>query len=144
MQVSNSYSWCFVLKIKKYWATRWLLYVLQDIKGYISGPHRSLSAWELRAEGHYTHTRASQVTHVLKNPPASAGNKICRFSPWVRKIPWWRAATHSSILTWRIRWTEKPGSIQSIGLQRVGHKWGDLACVHTPRVFSRILISAFM
>ena len=30
-------------------------------------------------------------------------------------------ATHSSILTWRIAWTEEPGGLQSIGLQRVGH-----------------------
>ena len=30
-------------------------------------------------------------------------------------------ATHSSILTWRITWTEEPGGLQSIGLQRVGH-----------------------
>ena len=29
-------------------------------------------------------------------------------------------ATHSSILTWRIPWTEKPGELHSIGLQRVG------------------------
>ena len=29
-------------------------------------------------------------------------------------------ATHSSILTWRIPWTEKPGRLQSIGLERVG------------------------
>ena len=40
----------------------------------INGPHRSLLAWELRVEGHYTHTWASQVTHMLKNPPANAGN----------------------------------------------------------------------
>ena len=30
-------------------------------------------------------------------------------------------ATHSSILSWRIPWTEEPGRLQSIGLQRVGH-----------------------
>ena len=30
-------------------------------------------------------------------------------------------ATHSSILAWRIPWTEKPGGPQSMGLQRVGH-----------------------
>ena len=30
-------------------------------------------------------------------------------------------ATHSSILAWRILWTEEPGGLQSIGLQRVGH-----------------------
>ena len=30
-------------------------------------------------------------------------------------------ATHSSILAWRIPWTEKPGGLQSMGSQRVGH-----------------------
>ena len=30
-------------------------------------------------------------------------------------------ATHSSILAWKIRWTEEPGRLQSMGLQRVGH-----------------------
>ena len=30
-------------------------------------------------------------------------------------------ATHSSILAWRIPWTEKPGVLQSMGSQRVGH-----------------------
>ena len=30
-------------------------------------------------------------------------------------------ATHSSILACRIQWTEKPGELQSIGLQRAGH-----------------------
>ena len=30
-------------------------------------------------------------------------------------------ATHSSILAWKIPWTEKPGSLQSRGSQRVGH-----------------------
>ena len=36
-------------------------------------------------------------------------------------------ATHSSILAWRIPWTEEPGGLQSMGSQRVGHnlatKW---------------------
>ena len=30
-------------------------------------------------------------------------------------------ATHSSILAWRIPWTEEPGGLQSLGLQRIGH-----------------------
>ena len=30
-------------------------------------------------------------------------------------------ATHSSILVWRIPWTEEPGGLHSMGLQRVGH-----------------------
>ena len=31
-------------------------------------------------------------------------------------------ATHSSILAWKISWTEEPGGLQSIGSQRVGHE----------------------
>ena len=30
-------------------------------------------------------------------------------------------ATHSSILAWKIPWTEEQGRLQSMGLQRVGH-----------------------
>ena len=36
-------------------------------------------------------------------------------------------ATHSSILAWKIPWTEKPGGLQSTGSQRVGHDWINLA-----------------
>ena len=32
-------------------------------------------------------------------------------------------ATHSSILAWEIPWTEEPGGLQSVGLQRVRHDW---------------------
>ena len=38
--------------------------------------------------------------------------------------------THSSILAWRISWTEKPGRLPSIELQTVVHDWSDLACTH--------------
>ena len=40
-------------------------------------------------------------------------------------------ATHSSILAWRIPWTEEPGGLQSTGSQRVGHDGRDLACTHS-------------
>ena len=39
-------------------------------------------------------------------------------------------ATHSSILAWRIPWTEEPGGLQSMGLQIVGHDWSNLTCNH--------------
>ena len=39
-------------------------------------------------------------------------------------------ATHSSILAWRIAWTEEPGGLQSIGSQRVGHDRSDLARIY--------------
>ena len=34
-----------------------------------------------------------------------------------------RMETHSSTLAWRIPWTEEPGRLQSMGLQRVRHEW---------------------
>ena len=41
------------------------------------------------------------------------------FHSWVRKIPWSRRwQTHSSILAWRIPWTEEPGGLQSMGLSQ--------------------------
>ena len=39
-------------------------------------------------------------------------------------------ATHSSILAWRIPWTEEPGRLQSMGSQRVRHDWSILARMH--------------
>ena len=36
-------------------------------------------------------------------------------------------ATHSSFLAWKIPWTEESGGLQSIGLQKVGHDWSNLA-----------------
>ena len=36
-------------------------------------------------------------------------------------------ATHSSVLAWRIPWTEEPGGLQSMGPHRVGHHRSDLA-----------------
>ena len=34
-------------------------------------------------------------------------------------------AAHSSILAWRIPWPEKPGELQSMGSQKVGHNCSD-------------------
>ena len=60
---------------------------------------------------------ASQVALVVKNPYANAGDiKRCGFNPLEEGM-----ATHSSIVAWRIPWTDEPGELQSIGLQRIGH-----------------------
>ena len=45
-------------------------------------------------------------------------------------------ATHSSILAWKIPWTEDPGGLQSMGSQRVKH---DLASKPPPHNFSSII-----
>ena len=57
-----------------------------------------------------------------------------RFDPWVRKTPGGEMATQSSILAWRIPWTEEPGGLQSMGSQRVRH---DLATEHMCNLCSK-------
>ena len=39
----------------------------------------------------------------------------------LERSPGEKMATHSSILAWRIPWTEKPSGLQSMGSQRMGH-----------------------
>ena len=54
-------------------------------------------------------------------------------------------ATHFSILAWRIPWTEGPGGLQSLGSQRVGRDWRDLAHVHPDQTMnSRTLFRNFI
>ena len=62
---------------------------------------------------------APLVAQTVKNPPAMR-------ETWVRSLGWEDPleegmATHSSLLAWRIPWTEEPGGLQSMGSQRVGH-----------------------
>ena len=59
------------------------------------------------------------MAQMIKNLPAIQEN-------WVPSLGWGDLlekgkATHSSILAWRIPWTEEPGRVQSMGLKRVGH-----------------------
>ena len=56
---------------------------------------------------------------MVKNLPANAETRVQflgQEDPLEKEI-----ATHSSILAWEIPWTEEPGGLQSMGLQRVGH-----------------------
>ena len=73
--------------------------------------------------------------------PSGASGKLpachCRrckgrkFDPWVRKIPLEKGMSiHSTILVWRIPWTEKPGGLWSTDSQSVGQDWVSLACMH--------------
>ena len=63
--------------------------------------------------------QASLVVQMVKNPPL--------LQETIQSLSWEdplekRTATHSSILTWRIPWTEEPGRLQSMGSQRVRHE----------------------
>ena len=62
---------------------------------------------------------ASLMAQLVKNLPAVQEN-------WVQSLGWEDSlekgkATHSSILAWKIPWTEEPCRLQSMGSQRVGH-----------------------
>ena len=58
---------------------------------------------------------------MVKNPLTYAGD-IREEGSSSREDPLEKGmATHSSILAWRILWTEEPGGLQSIGSQRVEH-----------------------
>ena len=65
---------------------------------------------------------ASQVALVVKNPPANAGD----IKTWVLSLGQEDSlekgmTTHSSILAWRIPWTEEPCGLWSMGSQRNEH-----------------------
>ena len=65
----------------------------------------------------------SLVAQTVKNPPAI-------LETWVQPLRWEDllekgTATHSAILAWRMPWTEEPGGLQSMGLQRVKDDWSD-------------------
>ena len=59
------------------------------------------------------------VAQMVKNLPAMRKTQV-RLLGW--NDPLEKAkATHSSILAWRIPWTEEPGRLQSMGPQRIRH-----------------------
>ena len=58
----------------------------------------------------------SQVAQMIKNPPAMWETCV-QFLHWEDPLEK-GMATHSSILSWRILWTEEPDGIESMGLQR--------------------------
>ena len=55
----------------------------------------------------------------MKNPPAMQKTRV-RSLGGEDRLMQKRMATHSSILAWKILWTEESGGPQSMGLQRVG------------------------
>jgi len=64
---------------------------------------------------------ASLVAQMAKNPPTMRETWVCPLG-WEDPLEE-EMATHSSILAWRIPWTEEPCGLQSMGSPRVGHDW---------------------
>ena len=92
---------------QRYWGKVWLGYLAKvpKMRGYTSvcGNHSHAS---LRAQW-YRIRLSRQETRV---------QSLGREDPLEKEM-----ATQSSILAWRIPWTEEPGGLQSVGLQRVRH-----------------------
>ena len=65
---------------------------------------------------------ASPMAQWVKNAPAVQETQVpsLRREDSLEK----EMATHTNILAWRIPWTEEPGRLQSMRLQRVRHDWG--------------------
>ena len=72
------------------------------------------------------HWRETWVQFLGQEDPLEEGMAVC-----------------SSILAWRSPWTEEPGRLQSVGLQRVGHDWSDLARMqaHLEGYFGKLFLS---
>ena len=64
-------------------------------------------------------TQASLVAQMVKIPPAMQKTQVRSLGQEDNLEK--GMATHSSILAWRIPWIEEPGSLQSMGSQRIRH-----------------------
>ena len=64
----------------------------------------------------YVHSWASVVAQMVKNLPAMQETRVQSLG---QEDPWEKGmATHTSILAWRIPWTEEPGGLQSMGVAK--------------------------
>ena len=73
------------------------------------------------------------MAQLLKNPSAVQRRQERQVWSLGREDPLEKEmVTHSSILAWKIPWTEEPGNLRSRGLQRVRHDWATkhIAYVH--------------
>ena len=67
---------------------------------------------------------------MMKNLPINAGDvRNAGSIPGSERSPGGGHGNHSSVLAYRIPWTEEPGGLWSIGSQRVRHNWSDLAYI---------------
>ena len=99
--------------------------------------HCSLVIWYLKLPN--TLHRTSLVAQRVKHLPVMWKTRVRslgREDPLEKEM-----ATHSSILVWRIPWTEGSGGLQSTGLQRVGHDW--VTTHNTLHTSSAILICVY-
>ena len=71
---------------------------------------------EIRARNHYCELSAKMSELKQEGRRGNLGSIPGQEDPLEKEM-----ATHSRILAWEIPWTEEPGGLPSMGLQRVGH-----------------------
>ena len=121
------------------WRRKW-----QPIPVFLPGKshgQRSYSPWGAKEWEHnwvysmypysplFTDLGTSLVAQMVKHLPIMWETRVqsLGWKDFLEKV----MATHSSILAWKIPWTEEPGRLQSMGPQRVGHDWATF--FHCPR-----------
>ena len=100
----------------------------QNGKELYSNQAISLNFWILQKLTHVSTLWASLVAQSSKRLPPMLETQVRSLGqedPLEKEM-----ATHSSILAWRIPWTEEPGRLQSTGSQRVGHDWVTSLSLH--------------
>ena len=123
---------CIGRQILYHWVTRetpklfFLNKVLNVYKNIYSEPHRYTIQIQQLIIVTFTQSLPYRVwaflmAQIVKNAPAIQ-------ETWVWSLGWEDPleegmAAHSSILAWRIPWTEEPGGLQSMGSQRLRHDW---------------------
>ena len=82
-----------------------LCYILFKLCIFLEIPWQSIEQWE-------------RICLLMQETPEMWVRSLYREDPSVKEM-----ATHSNIFVWEIPWTEKPGGLQSMGLETVGHDW---------------------
>ena len=83
------------------------------------GKHQFFGAWpSLRSTSHIYTFLVAQMVKCLSTMQETRVRSLGWEDPLEKEM-----AFHSSTIAWKIPWTEEPGRLQSMGLQRVGHDW---------------------
>ena len=94
----------------------------------LSTPHVA-SLWPPLLLSSFSFKRGFPSGSVIKNLPANTEIQV-RSLGWEDPLEE-GMATHSSVLAWKVPWTEEPGRPESVGSRRVRHEWSDYARTHT-------------
>ena len=101
------------------WGPLFILDVRPGLSFPSSLPEKASTPLKPRVKDTHHSTGGFPSGSVVKNSPAN--QETCIPSLGQEDALEKEIATHSSILAWKISWTEAPGGLQSVGLRRVGH-----------------------